>query len=196
MYQKGDEAEGKKQTESEWTDWAAMFSERGYTSLEVDITASKSSPTELAVGYKTGDSDASGTPPEVLREMTALLASQIRLLAIPFPPIIVSEGHGAWLAQSYVGDNPASGLVMVSPAPDGTAAEKGPTFGYEPHFPILVMGAEGEMANLQASRLGKASEQGTGRGGKGVTVEEIRGSWTSDKNRLVSAVPSRWPIRS
>ena len=129
--------------------------------------------------------------------MTAVLNSQIRLLAIPFPPVLVAEGRGCLLTQSYVGDHPASGLVMLDPpvdadpsggAGDGERGWEWPRFNYEPRFPILVVVEEGKESGLRAgSRVVKAAEMGAGRGGKGVSVEVIQdGRKKQEGTRVVS----------
>lgn len=156
-----------------------MFAEKGYTSLELDLSAPVSS----------NDTTTTTSP---LGAMTTLLASQIRLLAIPFPPVLVSSGMSCLLTQAYVEDNPASGLILVNPPPDldprkgkgreGEGAGEGwawPVFGFEPRFPILVMGATG-------GRLVEASKDGVGRGGKGVSVEELMDGPRGERSRIVS----------
>lgn len=157
-----------KEKEELWTDWSSMFAEKGYTAVEIDITI------------------PSPTPASPFGEMTKALASQIRLLAIPFPPILVSEGRSNLLAQSYIGDNPASGLVMLNPPSDSDprpSSEKSvegcgwewPSFNYEPRFPILILAGEGKLGSLrEGSRVMRAAEGGVGRGGKGVSVEVMK----------------------
>lgn len=157
-----------------------MFSEKGYTALEVDIGA----PSET----NSGDPSA----PSPLKAMSTLLASQIRLLAIPFPPILISSGDSCLLTQMYIEDNPASGLVLIDPPVDniGEISGKGevglPTFGYEPRFPILLMGTSGREAEVQNSRLGKAAANGRSRGGKGVTLEMAVDGERGPKSQIVS----------
>jgi hypothetical protein len=187
--------------EKVWNDWSGMFAEKGYTALEVDITAgaqagsqtqtqSQSQPESAIDGSSTSTHTESP-----LKAMTTLLASQIRLLAIPFPPILIASGATCFLTQAYIEDNPASGLVLVSPPPDedpspssssGRAGERGwkwPTFGYEGTFPILLVGEEGAQ---NQSRLGKMAEKGVGRGGKGVSLERLVDGPRGEKSRVVS----------
>jgi hypothetical protein len=164
-----------------WEDWGGMFAEKGYTALEVDIAA----PAEVDM------SDPAAPSP--LKAMSTLLASQIRLLAIPFPPILISSGDSCLLTQMYIEDNPASGLVLIDPQADnvGESSGKGekalPMFGYEPRFPILLMGSKGRMGDVESSRLGKAAANGRSRGGKGVMVEEAVDGERGEKSRIVSA---------
>ncbi|KAK4687275.1 hypothetical protein P7C73_g2845, partial [Tremellales sp. Uapishka_1] len=130
---------GKQEEEEEcvpWSDWSAMFAEKGYTTLELDITGG---PIEAA---------------------SNALLSQIRLLAVPFPPILISSGTSCLLTQTYIGDHGASGIVLLNPPEDAVM-----TFTYEPLFPILVLEDKGK--NTQ-SRLRGFAEKGMGRGGKGV----------------------------
>lgn len=156
-----------------------MFAEKGYTAIEIDIQPPPYSPQPFAM-------------------MVGALATEIRLLAIPFPPVIVAEGVGCLLTQSYIGDNPASGLVMVNPPPDadprkvneaGGASWEWPVFNYEPHFPILVIAEKANLATLQSTnRVVKAAEAGVGRGGKGVSVEELVDGPRGEKSRVVSHI--------
>lgn len=130
--------------------------------------------------------------PSPLKAMSSLLASQIRLLAIPFPPILMSSGDSCLLTQMYIEDNPASGLVLIDPPADnvGESSGKGetrlPRFGYEPRFPILLMSTSGREAEIQESRLGKAAANGRSRGGKGVSLEVAGDGDRGHKSRIVS----------
>ena len=147
-----------------WADWSGMFAEKGYTGIEIDITAPQE---EMATK-------------SVLDSMTTMLASQIRLMAIPFAPIIISSGGAStMLTQNYISSHPASGLVLVNPL-EGKEADE--MFDYEPSFPILVVNGEGS----SGGRLARAAEQGTGRGGKGVEVEKVVDGERGEKTRVVS----------
>lgn len=190
--------------DTDWSDWGGMFAEKGYTALEVDISA-PSSPSPPGEGQVSP-----------LKAMSTLLASQIRLLAIPFPPILVSSGDSCLLTQIYVEDNPASGLVMLDPpAPSSSGLSSGsagsgipsvvgkvgdmvqgkgkegetswelPIFGYEPAFPILVLSSSSRSAEISQSRLGQAASKGRGRGGKGVQLENMVDGPRGEKNRIV-----------
>jgi hypothetical protein len=165
-----------------------MFAEKGYTALQVDITlppksGGKSGSEENREGLGEGS---------VLKAMTSLLASQIRLLAIPFPPIIIASGASCLITQSYVEDHPGSGLVLVSPPPDEDPSpekemERGwkwPVFAYEGTFPILLLAGDGD------SRVRRMAGEGVGRGGRGVRVEELRDGVGGEESRLVSLAPS------
>ncbi|KAL1407469.1 hypothetical protein Q8F55_006902 [Vanrija albida] len=161
-----------KATEAEWAPWADMLSQRGYTTVEVDVSAAadEASPSPVIAASKA-------------------LNSQLRMLGIPFAPIVIASGPASLVAQAYVSDFPASGLVLVSPPPDadpraeGDAAWPWPEFSYEPHFPILLVGDE---AALEHTRVGRAAADGVGRGGKGVSLApEIDGP-RGDKTRYVS----------
>lgn len=204
--------DGRAEEEKVWNDWSGMFAEKGYTALEVDITAAGAG-VQAASGSQTRsqpesalDGSSATAPTESpLKAMTTLLASQIRLLAIPFPPILIASGASCLLTQAYIEDNPASGLVLVSPPPDedpspssprasssGRAGErvwKWPTFGYEGTFPILLLGEEGGQSQ---SRLGKMAEKGVGRGGKGVSLEGLVDGPRGEKSRVVSRACPRF----
>ena len=86
------------------------------------------------------------------------------------------------LTQNYISSHPASGLVIVNP-PEGEEADA--MFDFEPSFPILVVNGEG----TSKGRLGRAAEQGTGRGGKGVEVERVVDGERGEKTRVVSDLP-------
>ena len=89
------------------------------------------------------------------------MASHIRLLAIPFAPIIVARAGGTLIAQTYISSHPASALLLVSPPPSNAAASQLlptplPEFNFEPRFPCAIMCSESERAALdQESRLWK-----------------------------------------
>lgn len=85
------------------------------------------------------------------------------------------------LTQNYISSHPASGLVIVNP-PEGEEADA--MFDFEPSFPILVVNGEGS----SKGRLGRAAEQGTGRGGKGVEVERVIDGERGEKTRVVSSL--------
>ncbi|KAI9638630.1 uncharacterized protein MKK02DRAFT_43029 [Dioszegia hungarica] len=184
-----------------WEDWGAMFSEKGYTALEVDIAAPSTltPPSPSASADGAADRTVTQPPPSPLKAMSSLLASQIRLLAIPFPPILVSSEDSCLLTQMYIEDNPASGLVLLDPPSDdaggsGSASKAAggnadawqlPKFGYEPRFPILLMASTDRMGEVEQSRLGKAAANGRSRGGKGVTLERVVDGHRGEKSRIV-----------
>jgi len=164
-----------------------MFAEKGYTSIEIDVSApSFSSPETSSAPFK---------------DMAKVLNDRIRLMGIPFAPVIISEGVSCLVTQAFVEDFPASGLVMVNPPPDeDPRPKKGsegggwewPKFGYEPRFPILVIAGEGEMRGLEVgSRVLRAAQGGVGRGGKGVSVERLVDGVRGDRSRVVSSLSTR-----
>lgn len=160
--------------EATWADWSGMFAEKGYTGIEIDITSPP-------------PSDSTTTTTSVLDSMTTMLASQIRLMAIPFAPIIISSGRAStMLSQNYISSHPASGLVLVNPD-QGEEAET--MFDYEATFPILVVNDKG----THGGRLGRAAEQGVGRGGKGVEVEQSVDGERGERTRVVSQ-HHRWEL--
>ena len=175
--------------EDEWTGWSAMFAEKGYTAVEIDITGPSSSPGPSSSAGR--GSSGQGSP---LPSMAKVLAGQIRLMAIPFPPVLISSGVSCLLTQTYIEDNPVSGLVMLNPPPDDPPAAliKGmsfewPKFKYEPHFPILIMGHSGDMEGLKERlRVARAAGEGVSRGGKGVSLGELKDGLRGDKSRAVS----------
>jgi hypothetical protein len=154
-----------------------MFAEKGYTSIEIDVNPPPYSSTPFAA-------------------MVGVLATQIRTLGIPFPPVIVATGRACLLSQAYIEDYAASGLVMVNPPGDeddrrGSIGDKGkewewPKLTYEPRFPILVIADEQRLGTLeQTSRVVRAAGEGIGRGGKGVSVEKLVDGERGERSRIV-----------
>ncbi|GHJ84222.1 hypothetical protein NliqN6_0624 [Naganishia liquefaciens] len=170
---------------SSWAkDWAAMFAERGYTAVEVDIESGSSS----------------GTAAERMNGMVSELAHQVRLLAIPFPPVIISHSSSTLLSQAYISDNPASGIVLVSPPVDNASIASStepenllPEFNFEPHFPVLVVASSDLAERLRTSNrlVRDYAPRGIGRGGKGVSFEEVQDP-TSERTRMTI---ERWMDR-
>nr|XP_031858566.1 uncharacterized protein CI109_005946 [Kwoniella shandongensis]KAA5525638.1 hypothetical protein CI109_005946 [Kwoniella shandongensis] len=203
-----------------------MLAEKGYTSIEIDITAPASSSSETAPLEITQLSSSSSTPTfpdpdrasassseaEVISpfpSMVTALNSQIRLMAIPFPPIIIARGGSTLLAQAYIEDHPASGLVLLDPTADddprsssaSNTSEKGqtwkwPVFKYEPHFPLLILSSQEKMTKLSVeNRLVREfagedpnksgwtlGRRGRGKGVELAVVDESRE--LSDKGRI------------
>lgn len=122
----------------------------------------------------------------------ATLNQEIRLLAIPFAPVIIASGSSCLVAQTYIESYPASGLVLIDPPPDSDPRAAGdkdfawPKFSYEPRFPILIVARQGEEAKVvNETRVGSASKDGVGRGGKGVeVVEEVDGYGDKTRNEV------------
>ena len=86
------------------------------------------------------------------------LASHIRLLMIPFAPIIVARGAGTLIAQTYISSYPASALLLISPPPSNSvlaASDKSllptalPEFDFEPRFPVAIMATQQERSVLE-----------------------------------------------
>ncbi|WVW83515.1 hypothetical protein I302_105536 [Kwoniella bestiolae CBS 10118] len=185
--------QGKEEDgDGEWVEWSSMFSEKGYTSVEIDITI-PSTPSSAS----SSTADPSFDPEELsISPLVTQLSTEIRLLAIPFPPILIARGISTLLAQAYIEDHPSSGLVLLDPMPDQDPRsdqhgkeEKGgkrltwPTFTFEPHFPILVMSDQASLRELSVSNrlvrehgiLPKDGKEKKGwfggRSGKGVEIE-------------------------
>ncbi|WRT66811.1 uncharacterized protein IL334_003774 [Kwoniella shivajii] len=151
--------------EGEWVEWSSMFAEKGYTSVEIDIN-SPSSPS-TTTSFSSPEETVSPFKP-----MITVLSSEIRLLSIPFPPILIASGSSTLLAQAYIEDNPSSGLILINPSPDEDPRAKAsdwkwPVFKYEPHFPILVLSDHEGLNKLSVTnRLVRESgqEPSTGKG--------------------------------
>ena len=165
----GDAAVGTGPGDTEWKDWSGMFAEKGFTSIEIDITVPTQDPDLPASATQ------EGSTLETLASAVTALSSQIRLQAIPFPPVLVAQGPSTLLTQAYISDHPASGLVMLDPVDDER-------FTYEPNFPILLLGKE--EGRVRAGRIG-AMAKDVGRGGKGVRVVGV-GDVRGEEGRMVS----------
>ncbi|KAF8314910.1 hypothetical protein DL93DRAFT_2057600 [Clavulina sp. PMI_390] len=116
--------------------YAAMFSERGYTTMEIDLGLPEPQ-------VKSSE--------ELMHHFELELASHIRLAAIPFAPVLFARRGGALIAQTYISSNPASGMVLISPpvsndAPEARAWLPTPLqeFDYEPRFPLLIIDSDVE----------------------------------------------------
>ncbi|KZT51251.1 hypothetical protein CALCODRAFT_488089 [Calocera cornea HHB12733] len=159
---------------------AAVYASRGYTTLSIDLAPPSPSP---------GPSPGPGPAPSraassSLRAYTHALSAQLRLAAIPWPPILLSRSKGCAIAQAYVEDYPARGLVLLAPPVEEdtgsgsgglTAQGQGQgelelepepepelerfDFSFEPTFPILIVDTPGPLGmdrQRAGSRLLKA----------------------------------------
>ncbi|KZT07015.1 uncharacterized protein LAESUDRAFT_652041 [Laetiporus sulphureus 93-53] len=139
--------------------FAAMFAERGFTCLEVDLAPPEDRTTSEALMQHFEDEPVTDPPLE--------LSSHIHLTAIPFPPIILARESGALIAQTYISSHPASGLLLISP-PSSNAALSSPTpttttspllpgplreFDFEPKFPCAILCSEEEIPEMEKNRL-------------------------------------------
>jgi hypothetical protein len=197
------------QPQDDWRQWADMFSLRGYTTVQVDVSVATSSHL-VGVEEPEGGAEAAAISGPV-KQAASALNDQLRLLAIPYAPVIIAAGPGCLVAQAYVSDYRASGLVLIAPPPDedprgggvgvatgGAKAAGGeaskpfawPRFGFEPRFPILVMAdAAGEGA-VRASRLGREALDSPG--GRGVSVMTMKDGARGEGTRMVSfGVPAK-----
>jgi len=179
--------------EESYRAWADTFAARGYTAVEVDVSVDPNAgASETAANGESNGTDHASFP-EPINSAKAELNAQLRLLNIPFAPIVIASGPAGLVAQAYVSDHRASGLVLVDP-PSDTDPRKDkngwtwPQFNYEPRFPILLMPAENPEA-VKSSRVGKAAEEGVGRGGQGVQIQAVVDGVRGDGTRLVSLRP-------
>ncbi|EIW54678.1 uncharacterized protein TRAVEDRAFT_130448 [Trametes versicolor FP-101664 SS1] len=124
--------------------FASWYAERGYTCLEIDL----------------GKPEGAATSEALMSKYESELASHIRLLAIPFAPVIVSRAGGTLIAQTYISSHPATGLLLISPPSSNAAAPPSllptplPEFDFEARFPCAVMCTEAETAQLaEGNRL-------------------------------------------
>jgi hypothetical protein len=156
--------------------FAAMFAERGYTCMEIDLAPPQLRPetsAQLLHHFESGAHALSSIQRQPLTRCIAELRQHIRLAAIPFAPVIVSRGAGTLIAQSFVESNPASGLILISPPSSNTALAPVsssslspelapstslpllptplPEFTYEPLFPISILGTPTQLDVLRAS---------------------------------------------
>ncbi|KAI0628647.1 hypothetical protein C8Q77DRAFT_361061 [Trametes polyzona] len=131
------------------TAFASWFSERGYTCLEIDL----------------GKPEDASTSEAMMSRYESELASHIRMLSIPFAPVIVSRAGGTLIAQTYISSHPATGLLLISPPPSNAAVSQSllstplREFDFEPRFPCAVMCTQAEQERLAAdNRLWQESE--------------------------------------
>ncbi|CAE6423755.1 unnamed protein product [Rhizoctonia solani] len=130
-------------------DFAAMYAERGYTTLEIDLAPP---PPEDA---------ASKTSVALLEYLTKDLASHIRLAAIPFPPVIIARAGACIVAQSYVESNPAHALALIEPPISNSSCVPKllptPTeeFTFEPRFPIAIISSPDKIKDHRIVREGE-----------------------------------------
>lgn len=137
---------------SQWDDssaegmrkFAGLFSERGYTCLEIDLALPE-------------DRSSSDT---MMQHFEAELASHVRLAAIPFAPVIIARSAGTLIAQTYISSHPASGLILISPPATNAAVSSSgllpspiPEFNFETKFPLTILCAEEEKDRLAENRL-------------------------------------------
>ncbi|KAI0659916.1 hypothetical protein C8Q70DRAFT_982550 [Cubamyces menziesii] len=101
-------------------------------------------------------------PPCLMPTCSTELASHIRMLAIPFAPVIISRAGATLIAQTYISSHPATGLLLISPPPSNASVPQSllPTpleeFIFEARFPCAILCAEAEQSRLAAeSRLWK-----------------------------------------
>ncbi|BEI85074.1 hypothetical protein CcaverHIS002_0504750 [Cutaneotrichosporon cavernicola] len=181
-------------TQETWKVWADMFALRGYTTVEVDVSVTTGHQGLVDEAVTTGHEGLAekeakdiGGP---VKQAADALDGQLRRLGIPFAPVIVASGPACLVAQAYVSDYRASGLVLIEPPPDqdprvqvatsgakaaGGEASKAfawPRFRFEPHFPILVMSPPQAEGDVRASRLGQEALEEPGGRGVSVMVEK------------------------
>ncbi|KAJ3936374.1 MAG: hypothetical protein NXY57DRAFT_886089 [Lentinula lateritia] len=126
---------------------AQMYSEKGYTSLDADLSLS---------------ADASSV--NKMQDFESELKSVVRASFNPFPPVFFARGAACLITQTYISSNPASGLVLISPPTSNHSllstsllSHALPEFDFEPKFPITIVDTPQGMANLQVAgnRLAK-----------------------------------------
>ncbi|GMK55775.1 hypothetical protein CspeluHIS016_0208310 [Cutaneotrichosporon spelunceum] len=146
-----------------WKVWADMFALRGYTTVEVDVGVSVPLVAE---------SEQAG-----IKQAADTLDAQLRRLLVPFAPVIIASGPACLVAQAYVSDYRAGGLVVLEPPPDEDPRAEAkpfawPAFRFEPRFPILVMPPPGGEEGVRTSRLGMQALDEPGGRGVSVIVEK------------------------
>ncbi|GAA6027348.1 hypothetical protein JCM8097_002615 [Rhodosporidiobolus ruineniae] len=122
-----------------WDDWLPRFSQRGYSSLLVEVDPATVPPQDTAAG----------TLAALEQELVRLLRDPAH--SSPFPPLLFAHSSASLLAETYVSSHPLSGLCLVSPLPAPLAQQQLPDalktgleeFNYEPGFPIAVVEQEG-----------------------------------------------------
>lgn len=130
-------------------DFAAMYAERGYTTLEIDLAPPPP-----------GDS-ATKTSEALIEYFTKDMASHVRLAAIPFPPVIIARAGTCIIAQSYIESNPAYALALIEPPVSNAncVPKLLPTpvneFTFEPRFPIAIISSSTDVGENRIVREGE-----------------------------------------
>ncbi|CAE6436486.1 unnamed protein product [Rhizoctonia solani] len=131
-------------------DFAAMYAERGYTTLEIDLAPPPP-----------GDQCSLGIHRLARLMIYTDLASHVRLAAIPFPPVIIARAGACIIAQSYVESNPAYALALIEPPVSNSSCVPNllPTpikeFAFEPRFPIAMVSASNKIREHRIVREGE-----------------------------------------
>jgi len=112
--------------------------------------------------------DEATTSEDLMQHYEDELSANIRLAAIPFPPVILARGSGALIAQTYISSHPASGLLLISPPVSNAELSSGSTgvlsgqpllptplreFDFEPKFPCAILCSQEEEAQMAKNRL-------------------------------------------
>lgn len=142
--------------------FASMFPEKGFTCIQTDLTMPSSPAVDSEALMHHFESRKHSSASKLAAHTIHInieLSKDIRLAAIPFPPVLFARASACIIAQTYISSNPATGLFLISPPPTNTAA-KGPLptvlkeFDFEAKFPIAVMASSKDMDILKESRLG------------------------------------------
>ncbi|KAH9917144.1 uncharacterized protein BXZ73DRAFT_105616 [Epithele typhae] len=120
---------------------SSWFSQRGFTCLELDLARPSGNVSSQ----------------ELMKHYESEVASHIRLLSIPFAPVIIARRAGALIAQSYISSYPATALLLISPPPADAVLPRTllptplPEFNFETKFPCAVMCTKHERPALEAA---------------------------------------------
>ncbi|KAE9410926.1 hypothetical protein BT96DRAFT_969194 [Gymnopus androsaceus JB14] len=139
-----------------------MYSEKGYTCLDTDLSLS---------------SDANSANIMQRLESDSELRDVVRASFNPFPPVFFARGAACLITQTYISSNPASGLVLISPPASNISLPKShlfsalPEFNFEPTFPVAVVDTPEGMANLQAQNNRLANDSRVDR----IVVNDVEG---------------------
>ncbi|KAJ3813643.1 hypothetical protein F5876DRAFT_34682 [Lentinula aff. lateritia] len=144
-----------------FTALAQMYSEKGYSSLDTDLSLS---------------ADASSV--NRMQDFESELKSVVRASFNPFPPVFFARGAACLITQTYISSNPASGLVLISPpASNHSLLSKSllshalPDFNFELKFPIAIVDTLQGMANLQVAGNRLATDDRVDR----IVVNDVEG---------------------
>ncbi|KAJ2918991.1 hypothetical protein MD484_g1390, partial [Candolleomyces efflorescens] len=120
-------------------DLSSMLNDKGFTTLETDITVS-------------GVSNSS----ELLEAYSKELRSTVTLSMTPFAPVFIARSTACLVTQKYISSYPASGIVLISPPTSNEDAEVGgklpgplQEFIYEPKFPIAILDTPDRLKELK-----------------------------------------------
>ncbi|TFK30598.1 hypothetical protein FA15DRAFT_751618 [Coprinopsis marcescibilis] len=135
-------SEWDQSSTTEMATLSSMLAEKGFTSLQVDLTAHPDAKHR--------------TPSDKIQAFSEELRSVVRLSGSPFPPVIVARSASCLISQQYIESYPAKAMALISPPNTNADLERTKLgepfdeFTYEPKFPIAVIDTKERVTELKA----------------------------------------------